>query len=103
MALERSKLQVLLVVATGGILHGMHPPLHLWAVTLKGMAAWAGRAGVNCKLWARHLGVLAYSPHYVTHAGLGRRLSDWIGQQILSRIRGGTHLVAALRQGKRGG
>ncbi len=93
-----SKVGVLVVVLTGGMLHGMDPPRHLWAVTPAGMTWWAKRARVDCRIRTYHLGDRTYSPHYVRPAGLVTRMGDLLGQQIFSRIRGGTHLVAFVRK-----
>jgi len=93
-----SRTRVLSLALSGCMLHGMDPPRHLWAITKRGMLAWARRSGVSCRTYMRHLGNLAYSPHYRPKDTFRGRLSDFLGQRVLSPIHGGTHLVAILRK-----
>lgn len=85
------KLRVLL---GGAFLHGMDPPRHLWSITATGMQSLAIRNSVECETFSRHLGDIAYSPNYATPSGVLERFEDIIGQKLLARISGGTHLVA---------
>ncbi len=91
-----SRLKTLRILLTGGILHGMDPPRHLWAVSEKGMTTWARRKSIPCESFARHLGDFPFSPGYSPQQKIVGRAGDWFAQRVLAPIRGGTHLVAIL-------
>ncbi len=88
-----SRPALLWTVLTGGMLHGMDPPRHLWAISRRGMRKWSQRAGLACRIRTYHLGDPAHSPHYKRQVGLA---GEVVGMQVLSRLRGGAHLVARL-------
>lgn len=95
-------LRVFLVMVSGGMLHGIDPPRHLWAITKKGISRWARAAGLVCDTRTYHLGDSAYSPGYNRPENFAGALRDFAGQRLLSRVHGGTHLVAILRKGASG-
>ncbi len=88
--------RVLSIWLTGGMLHGIDPPRHLWAITGKALAAWARSANVDCRLRYRPLWDLAYSPGYRPQRWIDC-LQAAVGRFLLAPVRGGTHLVAILR------
>ncbi|OEU67535.1 MAG: hypothetical protein BBJ57_10850 [Desulfobacterales bacterium PC51MH44] len=92
-----SALKTFRLMLFGKMLHGMDPPRHLWAVSRKGIVQWSKRNNISCKTDTRHLGDLPFSPGYFRKMGLKERTRDFIGQKLLAPIRGGTHLVATLR------
>jgi SAM-dependent methyltransferase len=94
---DLSLLKVFWIMISGGMLHGIDPPRHLWAITREGMKRWADGKGVKCDIHTHHLGDPAYSPYYRKGKGLRAGIQDLIGQRILGPIHGGTHLVAVLR------
>ena len=81
----------------GGMLHGIDPPRHLWAITKEGIKKWANEKEIICNVYSYHLGDVAYSPYYQKSKNFKGKVQDFIGQHLLSRIYGGTHLVAILR------
>ncbi|MFH1618741.1 MAG: class I SAM-dependent methyltransferase [bacterium] len=91
-----SRWKTLYIMLAGGILHGMDPPRHIWAISRKGITVWARANRFACRSFARHLGDPAFSPGYAMAKETRRRLRDFIGQKILGPIKGGTHLVAIL-------
>lgn len=93
-----SRWKVLRIMLTGGILHGMDPPRHLWAISREGIRTWAAQNGIPHEVFARHLGDAAFSPGYSKKNTLAGKLRDFAGQKILGPIHGGTHLVAVLRK-----
>jgi SAM-dependent methyltransferase len=93
-----SRFKLAAAILGGGMLHGMDPPRHLWAVTKRGMKAWARRMKLQCHVSMRHLGDSAFSPHYRPKATFRGRLSDFAGQRLLAPVYGGTHLIAKLRK-----
>lgn len=92
-----SALNTLCLLVFGKMLHGMDPPRHLWAISRKGVKEWAKRNKLYCKVFTRNLGDISFSPGYYRNSGIKRRSLDFIGQKFLASIRGGTHLVAILR------
>jgi SAM-dependent methyltransferase len=82
----------------GDILHGIDPPRHLWAITKRGINAWAQRHGYTVDIFTAHLGDMPFSPGYIKKKGIRAHAEDIIGQKLLSTIRGGTHLIASFRQ-----
>ena len=93
-----STFKVLWIMLTGGMLHGIDPPRHLWAITKKGIKSWARDENVDCKVNTYHLGVEAYSPYYKKGEDLSSKIHNFIGQKLLAPLFGGTHLVAVLRK-----
>jgi SAM-dependent methyltransferase len=91
------KWRTMALMLTGGILHGMDPPRHLWAISQKGIRSWAKAARIDCRTFTRHLGDVAFSPGYAAPMRGRERIRDFVGQKILSPLKGGTHLVAVLR------
>lgn len=91
-----SDLKVLWTMVNGGMLHGIDPPRHIWAITSRGMKEWAKTAGVDVATDMYNLAVKVYSPYYVKGPGLKRKVQDFLGQYLLSSIHGGTHLVARI-------
>jgi SAM-dependent methyltransferase len=89
--------EVLAIWLTGGMLHGIDPPRHLWAITGGALAAWAAVAGLQCELRYRPLWDLAYSPGYRPKRLLDR-FQAIVGRCVLAPLRGGAHLVAILRR-----
>ena len=81
----------------GGMLHGMDPPRHLWAVSRRGMRAWAARQGLSLELRTANLGDQAFSPGYQAPRTMGQRVAHMFGQHVMAGIRGGTHLIAIFR------
>lgn len=84
---------------SGGMLHAIDPPRHLWAISSKAMRTWASREGLSLRLTCKHLGQMPYSPGYPGAQGRGQKLRHWIAQHLLAPIRGGTHLVAVIERG----
>lgn len=93
-----SKLRVYWIMISGGMLHGLDPPRHLWAITEAGIKKWADDKKVMCHVKAYHLGDPAYSPYYKKGKTLKGKVREFLGQRILSSVYGGTHLVAVLQQ-----
>jgi SAM-dependent methyltransferase len=93
-----SFLKVFWIMISGGMLHGIDPPRHLWAITREGMKRWADGKGINCDIHTHHLGDPAYSPYCKRGKSIIFRVLDLVGQKLLGPIRGGTHLVAVLRR-----
>lgn len=79
---------------SGDILHGIDPPRHLWALTKKGMTAWAQRHGYDFHIFTTHLGDLPFSPGYLREKAARPIVENIIGQKFLAPIQGGTHLIA---------
>ena len=100
---DLSLLRVFWVMISGGMLHGIDPPRHLWAITREGMKRWADGKGINCDIHTHHLGDPAYSPYYKRRKNIIFRVLDFVGQKLLGPIHGGTHLVAVLRRVDGGG
>lgn len=98
-----SSLQTMRLFLTGSILHGIDPSRHLWAISREGMRIWAQRNNIPCRIFTAHLGDPVFSPGFRKKAGLKGKIKDFIGCQILSRIHGGTHLIAILRAGETAG
>lgn len=93
-----SSIWILWHFISGDISHGIDPPRHLWAITKRGMYAWAQRNGYNVKIITAHLGDLPFSPWYFKRKGIRDRIEDFIGQKFLAPIRGGTHLIAKFKK-----
>jgi len=91
-----SKLKTLKIMLTGGMLHGIDPPRHLWAITRMGMMKWAQNAGIICKISTHPLWDKAFSPYYIP-AGIKKKFQALLGRYFFAKILGGTHLVALLR------
>ena len=79
-------------------LHGIDPPRHLWAITRRGIMAWAHQHELTCVTFTRHLGDVPFSPTYIPPPSLFDRVADSFGQNVLSYLTGGTHLVAVIRK-----
>ena len=86
---------VLLDMVRRGMLHGIDPPRHLWAITGRGLRRWAAGAGLACRVYARPLWDLAYSPAYVPR-GVGGFAQSLAGNLLFAPWRGGTHLVGII-------
>jgi SAM-dependent methyltransferase len=95
-----SRLRTIVIVLTGGMLHDLDPPRHLWAISRRGIECWAERHGLACRTFCRHLGDEPFSPGYSPWSDLSGRIKDFVGQHLLSRLRGGAHLVAVLRKSR---
>lgn len=93
-----SRSKVLWTMISGGMLHGIDPPRHLWAITGKGVRIWAKSENVKCNVHAYHLGDMAYSPYYRKAEDPRGKVHEFVGQRLLAPICGGTHLVAVLSQ-----
>jgi len=92
-----SKLKVFWTMISGGILHGIDPPRHLWAITEEGIIKWTNNKKIICNVKSYHLGDLAYSPYHNKNKSLMVMIQDFFGHYILSQTNGGTHLVAIIR------
>jgi 2-polyprenyl-3-methyl-5-hydroxy-6-metoxy-1,4-benzoquinol methylase len=92
-----SKWKVLRIWLSGAILHGIDPPRHLWAFSRKGLNIWAKRKGYPVKLFTADLGDRPFSPGYSQRSKYKERIADYIGRRILSKIKGGTHLIAVFK------
>lgn len=92
-----SRMKVLRIMISGGMLHGVDPPRHLWAITKDGMKKWASKRKIVCEAHTYNLGDPAYSPYYKKGKRGLRKVQDFIGQKLLSMIHGGTHLVSILK------
>lgn len=97
---EMSRIKLAGRVLGGGMMHGMDPPRHLWAVTKRGITMWAARKALLCEVSVRHLGDKAFSPHYRPKNTFRGRLGDFAGQRLLAPVHGGTHLIAKIRSEK---
>jgi 2-polyprenyl-3-methyl-5-hydroxy-6-metoxy-1,4-benzoquinol methylase len=93
-----SRVKVLWTIISGGMLHGIDPPRHLWAITGKGIKSWASSEKITCDVRTYHLGDPAYSPYYRKAGDARAKIHEFIGQKVLAPIHGGTHLVAILGQ-----
>lgn len=93
-----SKLKVLWIILNGGMLHGIDPPRHLWAITKDGIKKWADKKKIVCDVYSYHLGDPVFSPYYKKSKGFKCKLKDFVGQQLFASICGGTHLVAVLKR-----
>ncbi|MGB2879828.1 MAG: class I SAM-dependent methyltransferase [Candidatus Omnitrophota bacterium] len=93
-----SKIQVLWIMLSKGMLHAIDPPRHLWAITKEGIKRWAKKGNITYDIYFFHLGDPAFSPYYEKEKGLKHRLQDFVGEYLLAPIFGGTHLVAILRR-----
>lgn len=83
---------------SGDILHGIDPPRHLWALTKKGIVAWAKRYGYHVDIFTTHLGDLPFSPGYLRKKGSRSIVENIVGQKFLAPIQGGTHLIAKFKK-----
>ena len=92
-----SYVKTLQLMLFGQMLHGMDPPRHLWAITQKGISLWAQKNKLLCDSFARHIGDALFSPGFTKKNRFIGKLIDFIGQRFLSSLKGGTHLVAILR------
>ncbi len=94
-----SRLKMLWIMLSGGILHGLDPPRHLWAISRKAVKVWAKNNNVACRMFACHLGDVPFSPGFQPKKSILGKLRDFTGQKILAPIKGGTHAVAILTRG----
>lgn len=91
-----SGLKVLFRLLSGDMLHGIDPPRHLWAITGKGMDAWAKNRDIHVEINTYPLTDPAFSPYY-TPLSWRDRFSSWLADKVTSRIAGGTHLSVIIR------
>ncbi len=92
-----SKYRILWIWLTGGILHGIDPPRHLWAFSRKGIRIWAKKKIYDVDVFTTDLGDTAFSSGYSPRRRLRERIMDAFGRLCVAKIRGGTHLVAVFR------
>ena len=88
------KWRVLWMWLRTGMLHDIDPPRHLWAISRRGMRAWADGNGFPMRMFTANLGDIAFSPFYRPRSRVCEMMADGFGRTVLSRIHGGAHLVA---------
>ncbi|MDP8299566.1 MAG: class I SAM-dependent methyltransferase [Candidatus Tantalella remota] len=93
-----SKARVFLIMATGGMLHGIDPPRHLWAITGKGLERWAESEGVSCDINYYPLTDRTFSPYWKKRDNFIHKTQDLVAHRIFAPLKGGTHLVAIFRK-----
>jgi len=93
-----SRLRTLWYATNGRLLHGMDPPRHLWAVSRQGLRSWTYARMLSGEIFTKHLGNRAFSLGFQSSSKILPRIRDMVGQHVLSRINGGTHLVALIRK-----
>jgi len=91
-----SRTKTLWTMLSGGILHGIDPPRHLWAVSRKAMSVWTQNNNIGCRMFTCPLGDLAFSPGFLPKKSILGKLRDFAGQKLLAPMKGGTHAVAIL-------
>ncbi|RKY36073.1 MAG: hypothetical protein DRP78_04555 [Candidatus Omnitrophota bacterium] len=93
---KMSFIRTLWMLSSGSMLHGIDPVRHLWAISRKGIRCWADRKHLRISIYTAHLGNKTYSPYFKSSQNFTGKFQDFIGQNIFSLIKGGTHLVAVL-------
>jgi 2-polyprenyl-3-methyl-5-hydroxy-6-metoxy-1,4-benzoquinol methylase len=95
---NQSIIKTLWIMISGGILHGMDPPRHLWAISRKGIQEWSNENRILCETFSRHMGDIPFAHGISKNNTIARKLTDFMGQRMLSPIYGGAHLVAILKK-----
>lgn len=82
---------------TGNILHGIDPPRHLWAITIKGLTTYLTNHSLDFNIYTRNLADRCYSPYY-TPKTVYDKSALFFADIFFARIHGGTHLVLVIKK-----
>jgi len=94
---QLSKLAVIRKLLTGKMLHGMDPPRHLWAISRQGMQKFLDDNHIHATVKTFSLTDPVYSPYYVAKT-TRQKIYSFIGDTVMSKIAGGTHLSIVIRK-----
>jgi SAM-dependent methyltransferase len=91
------KLRIIYQMLSGNMLHGIDPPRHLWAITEKGIKLLLNNKGYKINITTFPLSDKAFSPYYAP-SSLLEKFFCLAGTYAASKICGGTHLSAIIKQ-----
>lgn len=89
--------KTLSTLVRGGMLQGIDPPRHIWALTAKGIRLWAAKNNVETAIYNRNFSDKRYTPHFNMDSNLKRSFYTTLGK-FWGIFRGGVHLVAVFKQ-----
>ncbi len=92
-----SKIAVWYKMVSGQMLHGIDPPRHLWAITPLAFENILDKNKYSVTIKTYPLSSVAFSPYY-SPSSLFKKICTFLGNTITSKVQGGTHLVAVIRQ-----